>query len=107
MINTVYHLLVKDKQGRERGRVNREGGLINFLPLKREGELEGGGLFSEGEVAKLRIYDIKLLLSNFKPRGAGSSPFIMGETKSDPHSQKEHIEVRNILLIYNNPPMRR
>ena len=27
---------------------NREGGLINFLPLKRGGLLEGGGLFEMG-----------------------------------------------------------
>ena len=27
------------------GGLNREGGLINFLPLKRGGLLEGGGLF--------------------------------------------------------------
>ena len=32
--------------GEERGGgLNREGGLINFLPLKRGGLLEGGGLF--------------------------------------------------------------
>ena len=31
-----------------RGGLNREGGLINFLPLKRGGLLEGGGLFERG-----------------------------------------------------------
>ena len=32
------------------GGLNREGGggLINFLPLKRRGLLEGGGLFERG-----------------------------------------------------------
>ena len=30
------------------GGLNREGGLINFLPLKRGGLLEGGGLFERG-----------------------------------------------------------
>ena len=28
--------------------LNREGGLIKFLPLKRVGLLEGGGLFERG-----------------------------------------------------------
>ena len=28
--------------------LNRERGLINFLPLKRGGLLEGGGLFERG-----------------------------------------------------------
>ena len=38
LIDTVYHLLVKNKYG-------RGGGLINFLPLEREGAyLRGGGL---------------------------------------------------------------
>ena len=31
-----------------RGGLNREGGLINFLRLKRGGLLEGGGLFERG-----------------------------------------------------------
>ena len=30
------------------GGLNREGGLINFLPLKKGGLLEGGGLFERG-----------------------------------------------------------
>ena len=30
------------------GGLNREGGLINILPLKRGGLLEGGGLFERG-----------------------------------------------------------
>ena len=30
------------------GGLNREGGLINFLPLKRGSFLEGGGLFERG-----------------------------------------------------------
>ena len=39
----MYHLLVKNNKGEGRG-----GGLISFLPLKRGGLLERGGLF-EGE----------------------------------------------------------
>ena len=35
---------MKNKWGRGGG-LNREAGLINFLPLKRGGLLEGGGLF--------------------------------------------------------------
>ena len=41
LINTVYHLLVKNKKGRG-GMLKREmggGGLINFLPLNRRGGL--------------------------------------------------------------------
>ena len=34
LINTVYHLLVKNNEGKGGG-LNREGKLINFLPLKR------------------------------------------------------------------------
>ena len=51
-MNTVYHLLLKNNQGKGGG-LNRErreggGGLINFLPLKRgEGLLDGRGLISE------------------------------------------------------------
>ena len=37
LINTVYHLLVKNNKGEGRG-----GGLINFLPMKM-----GGGLIRE------------------------------------------------------------
>ena len=40
------------------GRLNREGGLINFLPLKRGGLLEGGGLFERGRL----IEDLRYLL---------------------------------------------
>ena len=32
LINTVYHLLVKNNQGRGGGGVNREGGLLTFFP---------------------------------------------------------------------------
>ena len=43
---------MKNKDGREgegKGGLNREGGLINFPPLKRGGLLErGGGLFERG-----------------------------------------------------------
>ena len=58
MINTVYHLLLKNNQGRGGG-LNREG-VINFLPLKsEEGLLEGGGLFkrgcSIGDLGKVRF----------------------------------------------------
>ena len=38
---------MKNNWGRGGG-LNREGGLINFLPLKRGGLLEGGGLFERG-----------------------------------------------------------
>ena len=34
--------------GRGRGGLNREGGLINFPPLKKGGLLERGGLFERG-----------------------------------------------------------
>ena len=37
---TVYHLLVKNNKG-------MGGGLINFVPLKREGLLERGGLIED------------------------------------------------------------
>ena len=48
-MNTVYHLLLKNNQGKGGG-LNRErrggGGLINFLPLKRgEGLLERKGAY--------------------------------------------------------------
>ena len=41
---------MKNNKGRGGGGggLNREGVLINFLPLKREGLLEGGGLFGRG-----------------------------------------------------------
>ena len=41
------------------GGLNREGGLINFLPLKRGGLLEGGGLFERGGL----IEDLQYSLS--------------------------------------------
>ena len=38
LMNTVYHLLVKSNKGRGGGGLfNKEGGCINFLPLKRKG----------------------------------------------------------------------
>ena len=56
LINTVYHLLVKNKKGRG-GMLKREmgggGGLINFLPLNRKG---GAYLSFEREE---RIYSSK------------------------------------------------
>ena len=43
LINTVYHLLVKNNKGEERGGgLKREEGLINFLCLKSSG---GGGAY--------------------------------------------------------------
>ena len=36
------------RRGRGGGGLNREGGLINFPPLKRGGLLERGGLFERG-----------------------------------------------------------
>ena len=47
--------------GEGRG-VNREGGLINFLPLKRGSLLEGGGFFERGGL----IEDLRYLIL-FKP----------------------------------------
>ena len=47
-MNTVYHLLLKNNQGKGGGlnRERRGGGLINFLPLKRgEGLLERKGAY--------------------------------------------------------------
>ena len=41
LINTVYHLLVKNNKEEERGGLKREEGFINFLRLKRG----GGDLF--------------------------------------------------------------
>ena len=35
--------------------------------------------------------------ANFKPRRAGSSPCIMGETIHDAHSQKKYTELCKIL----------
>ena len=35
-----YHLLVKNNKGEGKGGLKERGGLINFLPLKREGLLE-------------------------------------------------------------------
>ena len=46
LINTVNTVRKKNK-GNGRGAEKREG-LINFLPLKREGLLEKGGLFEGG-----------------------------------------------------------
>ena len=40
MINKVYHLLAKNNKGEGRG-LKREGGLVDFFPLKR-GFLERG-----------------------------------------------------------------
>ena len=44
IVNTVYHLLMTNKKGEGRGFKKRERELVNFLPLKRGGELitEGG-----------------------------------------------------------------
>ena len=49
----MYHSLVKNINFRGgKGRLNREGGLINFLPLRRGGGglLEGEGLFERGSL---------------------------------------------------------
>ena len=44
--------------------LNREGGLIKFLPLKRVGLLEGGGLFERGGGANCG-FTVSLLRGNF------------------------------------------
>ena len=54
LIYTVYH----SKGG---GGLKREGGLINFLPLKKGGLLETGGLFEEGRGVN-RGFTVCLLL---------------------------------------------
>ena len=46
LINTVYHSLVKKNKGDGR-EAQKRGRLINFLPLKRDGLLEKGGLNRE------------------------------------------------------------
>ena len=47
------NFFVKNKDwGRGRGGLNREGGLINFPPLKRGGLLERGGLIEDLQYAK-------------------------------------------------------
>ena len=44
--NKVYHYFIRDEYlGEGRGGLIEKEGLFNFLPLKREGLLEGGGLF--------------------------------------------------------------
>ena len=45
--------------------LNREGGLIKFLPLKRVGLLEGGGLFERGGGGANRGFTVSLLRGNF------------------------------------------
>ena len=48
--------------GEGRGGLNREGGLINFPPLKRGGGLlERGGLFERGGL----VEDLRYLLNGF------------------------------------------
>ena len=49
LINTVYHLLVKNniREG-EGGLIERWGGGLNFLPLRRGGLIRGKGLTWEG-----------------------------------------------------------
>ena len=42
----ILELLVKNNKGEGRDGLKR-GGLINFLPLKRESLLEGGGLIED------------------------------------------------------------
>ena len=50
LINIVYHLLVKNNKGEERG-VKREGGLLTFFPSKLGGGLsERGSLFKRGDL---------------------------------------------------------
>ena len=45
--------------------LNREGGLIKFLPLKRVGLLEGGGLFETGRGGAYGGFTVSLLRGNF------------------------------------------
>ena len=54
----IVNFFVKNKDwGRGRGGLNREGGLINFPPLKRGGLLERGGLFERGGLIEDLRYD--------------------------------------------------
>ena len=46
-LNTVYHLLVRNDKGEERGAPKREEELINFLRLKRGSLFERGGLIED------------------------------------------------------------
>ena len=67
-----YHLLVKNNKGEGKGGLKERGGLINFLPLKREGLLEtikgliwevGGG---RGLIITVFIYtQLKVQQSSF------------------------------------------
>ena len=52
LIDTVYHLLVKNKWGwGGGGGLNREGGSLTFFPCKRGGRLiRGRGLFERGDL---------------------------------------------------------
>ena len=50
---------MKNKWGRGGG-LNREAGLIDFLPLKRGGLLEGGGLFERGGGVLNRGFTVSL-----------------------------------------------
>ena len=45
--------------------LNREGGLIKFLPLKRVGLLEGGSLFERRGRGANRGFTVSLLRGNF------------------------------------------
>ena len=50
------------------GGLNREGGLINFLPLKRGGLLEGGGLFERGGLIEdLRYFNALFIYFSGNP----------------------------------------
>ena len=51
LINIVYHLLVKNNKGEERG-VKREGGVLTFFPWKRRGLSERAGLFEREDLTE-------------------------------------------------------
>ena len=61
--NTVYHLFVKNKKGGGGGGfLTRERELINFLPLKSEGELiREGGLIEDLRYSDLMFFSLRFV----------------------------------------------
>ena len=65
LINTVYHLLVKNNEGRGGGGLNREGGCnVNLLPLKSGSLSEGGGLIEDLQYFNLKNSDRRTSAAN-------------------------------------------
>ena len=70
MINTVYHLLVTNNQGRGgEGGLKREAGLINFFPLPKGSLFERGGGLNRGFTLRSVIESCR----NTKQAAAGDS----------------------------------